>query len=250
VSREFLKVRLVKSLNGFNLATEFSLKKGSYNILLGESGAGKSLSLKLIAGFVKPDAGFVILESKDITNTPPEKRNIVYLPQNLGLFPHLSVVDNLLFPFKCRGKPVDRELFDKVITEFKLEKLLKKKPGSLSGGESQRVALARALMARPKVLLLDEPLSSLDFPLKVKLLDFLKWVKERYELTVLHVTHDPLEAVSLAEEVFVLEKGKLVFSGSSEEFLSENPSSEVRVVNALKRVYELLRINRFSLQSR
>jgi len=178
-------------------------------VLFGPSGSGKSLTLKLIAGFEKPDEGFVLSCGKDITHLPPEERNIAYLPQNLGLFPHFTVKENLLYPFKCQKKKIDTSFLNEVIERFEIKGILNKNPGVLSGGEKQRVALAGAILSNPELLLLDEPLSSLDFQLKLKLAQFLKKIKKDFKLTVIHVTHDPVEALFLPEKIIFIEKGKL-----------------------------------------
>ncbi len=241
-----LKVKALKRLKDFFLDVEFEVKKGSYTVILGESGAGKSLTLKIISGFVKPDSGKIVLGNRDVSTLPPEKRGVVYLPQSLGLFPHMSVRDNLVFPLKLHKNELKKDLLEKVVEEFGLKGLLGRYPSQLSSGEKQRVALARAILANPKVLLFDEPLSSLDFHIKVKLMEFLKTFKNTYDLTILHVTHDPLEASYLAEEVIVLSKGKVVFKGKPENLLTSGEvvnSSEV--VRAFKRLSDL--VNKGSL---
>ena len=173
-----LDLSLKKHYPHFSLDVTFSINANSYNLLLGPSGAGKSLILKLIAGFESPDVGFIRLEGKDITALPPERRGIVYLPQNLGLFPHLRVKDNLIYPFKAKGIKVDKRYLENIVEEFGLGPFLNRFPAQLSGGERQRVALARSLMAQPKICLLDEPLSALDFHLKMRLIVFLKKLKD------------------------------------------------------------------------
>ncbi len=211
-----LKVEVKKRYSFFELDVKFEVKPNIYTILLGPSGAGKSLTLKIIAGFEKPDQGDIAFNGINLTQLPPENREIVYLPQGLGLFPHMTVRQNLEFSFKCKGKKTEKSLLNKIINEFGLKNLLEKKPRELSGGEKQRVALARAILATPKVLLLDEPLSSLDFDLKVRLIKFLKEIHKKFDLTVLHVTHDPFEAVSLGEEILLIENGKITSPENSQ----------------------------------
>ncbi|NPA39832.1 MAG: ATP-binding cassette domain-containing protein [Thermodesulfobacteria bacterium] len=220
-----LKVEVRKKLGSFLLDVEFEVNIGEYVVILGESGAGKSLTLKIIGGFEQPDQGKVCFKNEDITHLPPEKRKVVYLPQNLGLFPHLSVKENLLYSFKCKRKRINDLLFNRIVKEFKLEEFLERRPYQLSGGEAQRVALARAILATPEVLLLDEPLSSLDFHLKMKLISLLKTVKEEFNLTIVHVTHDPLEAIFLAKKIFIMENGKIIFAGMLKELLSKDVAS-------------------------
>ncbi len=211
-----LKVEVKKSYPSFELNVKFEVKPGSYTILLGPSGAGKSLTLRLIAGFEKPDQGRITYNGVNLTPLPPENRKVVYLPQGLGLFPHMTVRQNLEYPFRCKRKKPKENLLQEIIREFGLERLLEKKPKALSGGERQRVALARAILSSPEVLLLDEPLSSLDFALKIRLIKFLKEVHKKFGLTVLHVTHDPFEAVSLGEEVLLIENGKITSPKNSQ----------------------------------
>jgi len=219
-----LDISIKKHYPNFFLNIAFSIKPCSYNLLLGPSGAGKSLILKLIAGFEKPDIGFIMLEGKNITTLPPERRGIVYLPQNLGIFPHLKVKDNLVYPFKAKGKKIDEKYLKNIIKEFNLKPFLNRFPSQLSGGEKQRVALARSLMAKPKIYLLDEPLSALDFHLKMRLIMFLKKLKEKFALTIIHVTHDPIEAIKLAEHLFIIEAGKLRFSGDINQLFQNPPT--------------------------
>ncbi len=212
-----LKARLKKSYKTFQINIFLHIAPLSYNLLLGPSGAGKSLTLKMLSGFERPDEGYVHFQGQDISHLAPEKRPLVYLPQNLAIFPHLSVEENLVYSFKAQRCPVDKRYFSQIVDEFQLRPFLKRRPSELSGGEKQRLALARALMAQPKLLLLDEPLSALDFHLKMKLIRFLKQTKERFSLTIIHVTHDPIEAISLAECLFILEGGQIKFKGSLAE---------------------------------
>ncbi|AEH45506.1 ABC transporter related protein [Thermodesulfatator indicus DSM 15286] len=204
-----LKVDVKKKYPSFELKAQFTINPRSYSILLGPSGAGKSLTLRLIAGFELPDQGKIIYNEKDLTPLPPEDRPVVYLPQSLGLFPHMTVRQNLEYPFRCKRKQPNNFFIKDIVKEFGLEKLIDKKPRVLSGGEKQRVALARAILSTPEIFLLDEPLSSLDFDLKVKLVKFLKKIHEKFKLTILHVTYDPFEAISLGEKILVIEKGKI-----------------------------------------
>ncbi len=217
-----LEAKLTKTYLPFKLDITFSISKETYNLILGPSGAGKSLTLKLIAGFERPDNGYVRLNGKDIVTLPPERRDVVYLPQNLGLFPHLAVYENIVYTFKAKRQKINEGYVNTIISKFEIKDLLKRKPTSLSGGEAQRVALARALVAKPKILLLDEPLSYLDFHVKLQLIAFLQSLKNEFLLTVIHVTHDPVEALKLADYLFILEKGKLCFKGDKYS-LFDNP---------------------------
>ncbi len=215
-----LEAELEKKIQGFHLRCNgLRVGRQSYNVLLGPNGAGKSLTLKLLAGFIRPDKGRILLDTKDISSLPPQGRDIIYLPQGLGLFPHLSVWENLIFSFKARGTKVPEERIKEVVEELELQDLLQRRPHGLSGGESQRVALARAILASPKLLLLDEPFSALDFLRKQDLIPLFKELPKRFGLAIIHVTHDPVEARLLSENIFVFEAGTLIFSGTWNKLL-------------------------------
>jgi molybdate/tungstate transport system ATP-binding protein len=198
------------------IAGDFKLKipsldveAGEYLVVLGASGVGKTLLLNVIAGLYKPNRGVILLEGKDSTNMPPEKRGITLVPQDYGLFPHMSVIENISYGLIVR-KISRNEAFArarKIAETLGITSILERKPGSLSGGEKQRVALARALLVKPKLILLDEPLSSLDPALKLKGLELLSSIKG--ETTIIHVTHDILEALYLADRIAYIETGKL-----------------------------------------
>ena len=207
------------------LELEVSLKlpARSYTVMLGPSGAGKSHTLKLLAGLRRPRLAEIKLEGREISHLPPEQRSIVYLPQKNTLFPHLDVKGNVLFPFRARRLETPQDFVEEVAETLHISHLWERGVKYLSGGEAQRVALARAICARPKVLLLDEPLSSLDFHLKCELVEFLKLLPSRFGLSVLHVTHDPWEASFLAENLLLLEEGKIIFEGPFAAFLKDAP---------------------------
>ncbi|MBA2848192.1 ATP-binding cassette domain-containing protein [Thermosulfuriphilus ammonigenes] len=227
-----VRARLKKNLGDFQLEVDIRLDPMTYHVMLGPSGSGKSLTLRLLAGFVTPDKGTV--ES-------PKENRIVYLPQNLGLFPHLSVYENLTFSYLARGQRPPQSFLDELIRTLGLNGLLDRLPRDLSGGQAQRVALGRALMAGPRVLLLDEPLSSLDFHLRLELIRLLKELKERFQLTILHVTHDPIEAHLLAEKIFVIEEGRLIYQGDWGGFLRcRKMSPFVSLVAAFFRELDLI----------
>ncbi len=236
-----LEARLRLTLPSFDLRVEMSLPSRGYAVLLGPSGSGKSLTLKLLAGLQGSPPQEIRLDGRPVGHLPPEHRNIVYLPQGNALFPHLSVKDNLLFAFRARNESPEPTFLEEVLRVFRLKSLLDRHPRNLSGGEAQRVALARAICARPRVLLLDEPLSSLDFHLKLELMPFLKGLPARFGVLILHVTHDPLEALFLAERIYLLHKGRLLFGGTLEEFqrLARTPSSQ-ELLEALERFAHLI----------
>ncbi len=217
-----LRAGFCKKLKGFTLHGNLRLEKGLYHVMLGPNGAGKSLTLRIIAGFIQPDSGSVVLKERDITRLPTEHRGIIYLPQDLALFPHMTVEEHLRFPYRARGKAADENRLRDLVESLSLKSLLHRKPPGLSGGEAQRVAIGRALAAGPEVLLLDEPMSALDFSRRQGLIETLRELPGRFGVTILHVTHDPLEARSLAEILFVMEEGRMVYQGTWEG-LFDNP---------------------------
>jgi molybdate transport system ATP-binding protein len=183
--------------------------------LFGPSGAGKTSLLDLIAGLRKPASAKIILNDRVLTDTagkffvPPRLREIGYVPQDLALFPHLSVRQNLLYGAK--GASTQSGLFslDHVTLVLEIQPLIGRNVGELSGGERQRVALARALLSSPKMLLLDEPLSSLDSALKAKIIPYLGRVRDEFKLPILYVTHDGQEVLALCDEVVEMQRGKI-----------------------------------------
>ena len=200
----------------------FEINKGDYFVLLGNSGSGKSLLLELIAGLINPNSGEIHLNNKDITKYKIQKRNIGLVFQDYALFPHLTVKDNLLFPIKNKKNKLEKA---KEIAELlNITNLLERYPGKLSGGEAQRVALGRTLITNPEILLLDEPLSSLDVQLRSGLRHLLKKINKKGQ-TIIHVTHDYDEAIALASRVAVIDNGKII-QVCDTDTVFKNPSSE------------------------
>ena len=194
-----------QALDNVNLTIE----PGSFCVLLGPSGCGKSTTLRIIAGLESATSGQVFVDGIDVTQQPPAKRGIAMVFQNYALFPHLSVADNIGFGLSVRkveaGKAARRL---KATAELLgLDQLLERKPSQLSGGQQQRVALGRALVAQTKVCLMDEPLSNLDAQLRQEMRHELRELQRRLGLTVVYVTHDQTEAMSMADQVVLLNKG-------------------------------------------
>ena len=204
----------------------FQVDKGDYFMLLGPSGAGKSIILEVIAGLIKPDKGSVFIEGIDITKLAIGSRSVGLVFQDLAIFPHLSVYDNIAFSLKRKGvKGQDLKSRVNGLAEgFSISHLIKRNPQNLSGGELQRVALARTLALKPKVLLLDEPLSSIDVQLRAGLKSLLRGIN-RDGQTVIHVTHDYDEAISLGSQVAVVNSGRIVQTGTPVDVF-RNPASE------------------------
>lgn len=202
------------------------INKGDYFVLLGNSGSGKSLLLELISGLIQADTGEIFLEGNKINNLPIQKRELGIVFQDFALFPHKTVEQNILFALDSTkiSKTEKKKLLDEIISIMDIKSLLGRYPQTLSGGEAQRVALARTLMKRPKVLLLDEPLSSLDVQLRSDLRALLRKVNQNGQ-TIVHVTHDYEEAVALAKHVAVIDKGKIIQSGNL-QMVFQNPKSK------------------------
>ncbi len=212
---------------------EFSLKdinlrvsEGSYLTILGLSGAGKTVLLEIIAGLLKPDSGDVWINETNITQMPVQKRKIGLVYQDLCLFPHKNVKSNIAYALKNRkmNRGEINKRIDELLEQTGISHLKNRYPDSLSGGEAQRVALARTLASNPEILLLDEPLASLDVKLKAELRSLLRKINETGK-TVLHVTHDYTEAVTLSSQIAVIENGNLMQTGTPEEIF-RNPKSE------------------------
>ncbi len=217
----------------------FKVSKGEYFVVLGPSGAGKTLLLQVIAGIIMPDSGRILIDGVDSTRLPPEKRNVGYVPQNYALFPHLSVYDNIAFGLKIR-KARREHISDKVreVSEkLGISHLLDRKVKSLSGGEAQRVALARALVVEPKILLLDEPLAAVDPVLRWSLRDYLREIHRMFKATVIHVTHDFTEAISLADRIAVLNNGSIEQIGTPQDVFYRPKSEFVAWFTRTENIY-------------
>ena len=212
ISKIFEKERGVKNIS-------FQLDKGELVSFLGPSGCGKTTLLNIIGGFVKNDSGSIYLEDKDITEYPPEKREIVTVFQNYALFPHMNVVENVKYGLKYRGYNKEEQIkFAKEYLKIVgLEGYEKNSVGELSGGQQQRVALARALVLQPKILLLDEPFSNLDAKLKIAMREEIKELQKRLGISMIFVTHDQEEALSISDRIVVMSNGEIVQIGKPEE---------------------------------
>jgi len=191
--------------------TTLDIASGSFTVLLGPSGCGKSTTLRLIAGLDAPTTGRLLIDGRDVTMLPPAERRIAMVFQNYALFPHLSVADNIVFGLQVRkaSRAEQAQRLREVAELVGLGALLERKPGQLSGGQQQRVALARALVSRAPVCLMDEPLSNLDAQLRQEMRRELRELQQRLKLTVVYVTHDQAEAMSMADQVVLLNKGRI-----------------------------------------
>ncbi len=194
----------------------FAAETGALVVLLGPSGCGKSTTLRLIAGLELPDAGTIEIAGRDVTLAPPSRRGVAMVFQSYALFPHLSVAENILFGLKVRRVP--RVLRDARLKRaaqlLGLERLLDRKPSQLSGGQQQRVALGRAIVAEAPVCLMDEPLSNLDAQLRGEMRREIRALQRRLGITMLYVTHDQVEAMTMADQVVLMRAGRIEQSGS------------------------------------
>ena len=198
---------------------------GEFLVLLGPTGAGKTTTLRLVAGLEKPDTGRVSLGGRDVTHEPPAARDTTFVFQQYSLYPHLSVYDNLAFPLRSPARRVPeeriRERIQEIARVLHIEDKLQNRATQLSGGQMQRVAIGRALVRRPSIYLMDEPLSSLDAKLRAEMRVELKRIQRELGATILYVTHDQTEAMTMATHIGVLDHGRLVQIGSPREIYSD-----------------------------
>jgi molybdate transport system ATP-binding protein len=230
-----LAVELRKKVNGFALDVAWEIGN-ELAVLFGFSGAGKSLTLQLIAGLLTPDDGHVQLgeevyfDSRQGLNVPPQRRSFGYLFQDLALFPHMRALENIMYGATgiAKGERLDRA--GRILKAFHLEGLERKFPAEISGGEKQRVAFARALIRSPTVLLLDEPFSSLDNPLRLEMRWFLMEIRKEFDIPVVLVTHDLVEACTLADRMIVYSRGKIAQVGAVADVLNCPVNGEVELL--------------------
>jgi ABC-type Fe3+/spermidine/putrescine transport system ATPase subunit len=222
----------------------FSLNKGELIALLGPSGCGKTTTLRMVAGFIKPTSGQILVRGQDITALPPHKRDSGLVFQNYALFPHMTVTENIAFGLKRRGvQPTEqRTRIAAIIDKLKLTGLESRYPRQLSGGQQQRVAVARALVINPAILLLDEPFSNLDAKLRENTGIELRRIQQELGLTSIFVTHDQHEAMSIADKIAVMHQGVIEQIGTAAE-IYEQPRTRfvadfIGKANFLKAVVE------------
>jgi ABC-type sugar transport system ATPase subunit len=216
----------VKAVNNLNL----EIDDGDLISILGPSGCGKSTTLSLIAGLLKPDNGEIYFGDKKVTNIEPEDRGIGMVFQNYALYPHMSVLKNIMFPLKM--KKMNKKEANRLATQMaeltKIEDLLHRKPSELSGGQQQRVAIARALVKKPEILLLDEPLSNLDARLRIEMREEIRRIQQEVKITTIFVTHDQEEAMSISDKILLMKDGlyqqytipKEMYSNPSNKFVA------------------------------
>lgn len=225
----FLEIKnLTKKYGDFYAIKDinFSLEKGELLCLLGPSGCGKSTILKGIGGFIEVE-GNIILNGKDITHTPPEKRGVATVFQSLGLFPHMNVIENIKYGLKFNGTPKNKrdEMAEEMLKTLGLEGFGKRMINELSGGQRQRVALGRSMIVGPELLLLDEPLSSLDAKLQKSMRQEIRDFQKKFDITTIFVTHNQEEAFEIADKIILLNEGKIMQTGVAKE-IYEHPANE------------------------
>ena len=219
ITKKYGKVTILEDVN-------LTIEPNEFFAFLGPSGSGKTTTLRILAGLEEINNGQIFFNSKDITQSSPGSRDVAMVFQSYALYPHMSVFENISFPLKMDGvkKNQINEFVKQASQRVKIEHLLNRKPGQLSGGQQQRVALARAIVRKPKLFLLDEPLSNLDAKLRLETRVELKNLHKSLNVTTVYVTHDQEEAMTLANRIGVFLKGKLMQVGTPKEIF-DNPAS-------------------------
>ncbi len=227
-----------KSYDGTAVLKNISLDIGEGEIvsILGPSGCGKTTLLNLILGIVDADGGRIIFNGEDLTDVPMEKRGFNIVFQDYALFPNLNVYQNITYGLRNRPDISSREEVEELIRLLGLEEHLTKRIGQLSGGQKQRVALARTMVMKPKILLLDEPLSALDGVIKESIKDRIRTIAKEYNLTTIIVTHDPEEALTLSDRVMIINDGEIAQFGRPEEIIERPENNFVKkfILNQLE----------------
>ena len=229
---------LKKSYDGTVVLKDITLdiEDGEIVSILGPSGCGKTTLLNLILGIVDADSGRIVFDGQDLTNVPMEKRGFNIVFQDYALFPNLNVYQNITYGLRNRPEISSKEEVEELIHLLGLEEHLSKRIGQLSGGQKQRVALARTMVMKPKILLLDEPLSALDGVIKESIKDRIKTIAREYNLTTIIVTHDPEEALTLSNRVMIINEGEIAQYGKPEEIIKQPENGFVKkfILNQLE----------------
>lgn len=212
----------VAVIDDFNL----SIEDGDFVVFLGPSGCGKSTLLRIIAGLIDIDDGSIFMDGENITNSLPKDRNMAFVFQNYALYPHMTVSENITVSLKLKKVPKEKieSKLNEIAKLLSIEDLLNRYPRELSGGQQQRVALARAIIRSPKAYLMDEPLSNLDAKLRQKMRFEIMKLYEKLKITTIYVTHDQVEAMTMATKVVLLNKGEIIQSGPPQE-LFDTPNN-------------------------
>ena len=203
-----------------------------YFVLMGPTGSGKSLLIKAVCGIIPIQSGSIHIDGKDVTNLEPRKRQIGYVPQDSSLFPHMSVLDNIMFPLKIR-KINKKDALKKIIPiveALNISSLLERSTLNLSGGEQQKVALARALSFSPKLLILDEPVSALDEPTRCEICKLLKTIQQNFSITTIHICHNLEEARIVSDRIAIISQGRIVQTDTLENLIDKPEAGIVRKI--------------------
>ena len=207
-------------------AIDLEIKDKEFMVFLGPSGCGKTTTMRMIAGLEDPNSGEILIDGEAVTDTDARDRDVAMVFQSYALYPNMSIYENVRFPLRMRGVP--KEQHDKMVREaaaiVELGDLLDRKPRALSGGQRQRAALARAVVRHPRVFLMDEPLSNLDAKLRLTMRAQLKHIQRKLETTTVYVTHDQIEAMTLADRIAIMSKGKIQQLGTPDEVYN-NPAN-------------------------
>ena len=221
-----ISVDITRRLGSFTLATKFETDTRGITAIFGRSGAGKTSIVNVLAGLLQPHSGrieidgHILLDTVKQINVPPEKRRLGYVFQESRLFPHYSVQRNLTYGMRRTPEAERRVNFDDVVAVLGVEALLERKPRSLSGGERQRVALGRALLTSPNLLLMDEPLASLDTARKQEIMPFIERLRDHFRIPIVYVSHDMDEIIRLADNLILIDEGRVAAMGSVEDLTS------------------------------
>lgn len=228
-NEKFVEVKNLRKVydNGYEAIknVSFSVKKGDLVCLLGPSGCGKTTILNMLAGLLFPTSGDILFDGKSVVKTEPKDRQIGYVFQNYALYPHMTVLQNVMFPLTVGKNKKSKEEAEKVARKYmdltQITEFANQKPGSLSGGQQQRVAIARALVQEPKILLMDEPLSNLDARLRLKIREEIRALVKKVGITTLFVTHDQEEALSIGDEIILFNDGVIQQDDLGQNFYLE-----------------------------
>ena len=201
-----------------------TVHEGEFLVLLGPSGCGKTTAMRMVAGLEEVTAGQILIDGVDVTDLPPRKRNVSMIFQNYAVWPHMTVYENIAYALRLRK--MDKATIDKIVNEVaemtKISELLKRYPTQLSGGQQQRVAVARAIAVKPKIFLMDEPLSNLDAKLRVSMRTELKAIHTKTNATTVFVTHDQSEAMSMADRIVIMRHGEIMQIGTPDDVYSRS----------------------------
>ena len=250
VAKTFGTFAAVKGVN-------FTVDQGSFLVILGPSGCGKTTTLRMIAGLELPSAGRILLDGEDVTALPASARDISFVFQLFALYPHMNVRQNIGFPLRCQNYPRDkiRRSVEETAKLLRIDHLLERRVGGLSGGDRQRVALGRAIVRRPKAFLMDEPLGALDSEFRRLMCGELRELHDRIDATTVYITHDQLEAMAMADRIVIMNQGRVEQIGTPQEiydrpntmfvadFIGAPPMSFLGVQTSLRRGDRRIRID-------